>query len=177
MHAIIQYNMRPVLTIGAFVCGVILLGVPSVVAAQQVPQQTLADIAQRIERLRTRIDQLEEERSEGRSASADALPRIDRTLSFGDRGQEVKDLQTLLNKVHDIQVAPAGFPGCSGRETRFFGSGTLEAVKAFQEKYPEQTYKAAGDQKPSGYVDEHTRRHLNRVAHGEADAQGGGRSQ
>lgn len=56
---------------------------------------------------------------------------VDRTLKFGDRNLEVKDLQTILNSNSKTQVASTG-EGSKGKETDYFGEKTRSAVIKFQ---------------------------------------------
>ncbi len=57
-----------------------------------------------------------------------------RRLSLGITGEDVKQLQQLLNKNVDTQVAPTGL-GSPGNESTYFGSFTEKAVQRFQIKY------------------------------------------
>lgn len=56
-----------------------------------------------------------------------------RTLKFGDRGEDVRALQRLMNCL-GFKLADTG-PGSSGKETNLFVGLTREAVIAFQERY------------------------------------------
>src|SRR3989338_1194728 len=55
---------------------------------------------------------------------------LNRTLAYGDTGEEVTLLQKILNAIGKT-IAPSG-PGSPGNETTYFGSLTASAVKAFQ---------------------------------------------
>ncbi|MGE5591789.1 MAG: polysaccharide deacetylase family protein [Bacillota bacterium] len=58
----------------------------------------------------------------------------DRVLKQGDRGDDVKQLQ--------VQLTQAGYP--TGGTTGFFGSGTLKALKSFQQNHHLQADGLAG---------------------------------
>jgi peptidoglycan hydrolase-like protein with peptidoglycan-binding domain len=91
-------------------------------------------------------------------AAAEPLP-FTRNLKLGDRGQEVLQLQQILNRDHDTQIAEVGF-GSPGKETDYFGSLTVLAVKKFQEKYRREVLYPAGLFAPTGYVGFMTRAKL-----------------
>lgn len=61
-------------------------------------------------------------------------PSFDRDLSMGSTGEDVRELQALLNIDPDTRIADAG-PGSPGSETMMFGSATRAAVRKFQAKY------------------------------------------
>jgi hypothetical protein len=63
------------------------------------------------------------------SCASQAAP-IKNDLRLGDRSQEVKVLQQILNRAGFV-ISAAG-PGSAGNETEYFGSLTREAVKKFQ---------------------------------------------
>lgn len=60
--------------------------------------------------------------------------RLNRNLSLGDQGDDVKKLQVILNNEEAISVAMVG-PGSPGQETAYFGPATAEALRGFQDKY------------------------------------------
>ena len=72
-------------------------------------------------------------------------------LYYGETSPDIIQLQKVLNKSVDTQVAQAG-DGSAGHETSYFGYLTLNAVKRFQAKYliPQ-----------TGYVGKLTRARLN----------------
>ena len=74
---------------------------------------------------------------------------LTRTLKLGDRGEDVRLLQQLLNKDPDTMVAPAGL-GAPGSESTYFGLRTKEAVARFQEKYASSTLSPIGLTKGTG---------------------------
>lgn len=79
-----------------------------------------------------------------------------RNLKLGDRGEDVRELQTILNKSSDTRIALIG-PGSSGNETVYFGILTKVAVIKFQEKYADQILKPIGLTSGTGFVGGQTR--------------------
>ena len=59
-----------------------------------------------------------------------------RTLRLGSRGEDVRQLQRLLNESGFLVSAKGG--GSPGHETTYFGSALVRALKRFQEAYREQ---------------------------------------
>jgi len=85
------------------------------------------------------------------SALSDSSTRINRDLSKGSTGSDVKLLQKILNTNPSTIVASSG-PGSSGNETTYFGSATEAAVVKFQNFYSFS---------PTGIVDGVTRAKVN----------------
>ena len=65
------------------------------------------------------------------TTTAPPAPRITRTLSTGQRGEDVQALQQFLN-AEGFLVNTTG-PGSPGQETTYFGTLTAQAVAAFQQ--------------------------------------------
>lgn len=61
--------------------------------------------------------------------------RFEKNLTLGSVGDDVKQLQQLLNTNISTQVAPIPRAGSKGYETSVFGPGTALAVKAFQKAH------------------------------------------
>ena len=57
-----------------------------------------------------------------------------RTLYVGMRGEDVRELQKVLNKDIETRIAEMG-AGSLGNETNYFGTATKRALIQFQEKY------------------------------------------
>jgi hypothetical protein len=80
---------------------------------------------------------------------------FNRNLNLGAKGQDVHDLQLLLNTDPYTQIAQSG-PGSPGNETNYFGSLTKKAVYRYQFKYNE-ILDAAGITTPTGFFGPFTR--------------------
>ncbi|MGC9605358.1 MAG: peptidoglycan-binding domain-containing protein [Minisyncoccia bacterium] len=60
-----------------------------------------------------------------------------RTLRIGVSGEDVRQLQEVLNNDLTTRIANAG-PGSPGQETGYFGQLTKDAVTRFQDKYQQE---------------------------------------
>lgn len=76
-----------------------------------------------------------------------------RDMSIGANSDDVKQLQILLNKDADTEVAKEG-DGSKGKEISTFGMRTMKAVQVFQKKHKLN---------PSGFVGPLTRKELNKL--------------
>lgn len=90
------------------------------------------------------------------SANQTQAYTFSRNLKLGDQGEDVRQLQIVLNQDRATTVALSG-PGSSGFETTYFGPATLAAVKRFQTKYQAEVLVPAGLTVPSGFVGALTR--------------------
>ena len=85
-----------------------------------------------------------------------------RNLSTGDYGQDVLQLQKMLNLLPVTQLADSG-PGSPSNETRYFGDVTKQAVIRFQELYSNTILAPVGLSKGTGFVGPSTRTKLNQL--------------
>lgn len=84
-----------------------------------------------------------------------------RNLTIGDRGEDVRKLQTLLNRDQATIVALAG-PGSPGDETDYFGTLTQDAVMRLQRIHADVILTPLGITAPTGFVGAQTRLFLQR---------------
>jgi peptidoglycan hydrolase-like protein with peptidoglycan-binding domain len=82
-----------------------------------------------------------------------------RNLRLGDRGEDVRSLQILLNQDSSTKITDIG-PGSPGNETDFFGIKTVQAVTKFQEKYSKDILMPNGLYFGTGLVGNATRKKL-----------------
>lgn len=94
------------------------------------------------------------------TATPPGAPTFTRTLTIGSEGQDVYELQILLNTQGYI-VAKTG-AGSKGKETTTFGDKTRQALKQLQIREKEKI----GISKATGILDETTRRYLNTITYG-----------
>jgi S1-C subfamily serine protease len=85
-----------------------------------------------------------------------------RMLKLGSVGQDVKCLQTILNKDAATQVAVSG-TGSPGNESTYYGVRTQNAVKKFQEKYYSEILASARLSRGTGTVGIATTAKLNAI--------------
>jgi peptidoglycan hydrolase-like protein with peptidoglycan-binding domain len=83
-----------------------------------------------------------------------------RNLSVGASGEDVRQLQRLLNQNEATQIAQSG-PGSPLNETNYFGVLTEKAVIRFQEIYSSEILSPIGLVRGTGFVGLKTREKLN----------------
>ena len=72
------------------------------------------------------------------------------SLRKGDYADEVKEVQRFLNQNARTRVAREG-PGSPGKETGYFGSATLDAVKRFQALFAKDILERVGLKEATGF--------------------------
>jgi len=126
----------------------------------------VASLNAQIADLNSRINELLVMLGGEESTTEDEVPGVcqgiefDRALSMGKTGDDVKCLQTMLNRSLDEPLAETG-PGSPGNETSYFGSLTKRGVVRFQERYQQDVLAPYGLRRGTGFVGRTTRRKLN----------------
>lgn len=96
---------------------------------------------------------------------------LKRTLRLGSFGEDVRQLQIILNRSPLTRVSQSG-AGSPGQESAYFGLKTLSAVMRFQELYAKEVLVPAQLTRPSGIVGPLTRAKL--MVAGSSTASGAG---
>lgn len=86
-----------------------------------------------------------------------------RTLTVGMSGDDVKNLQIILNSDPVTAIASTG-PGSNGQESTYFGALTEAALEKFQQKYAPEVLFPAGIYKPTGVAGSYTRAKLEGIS-------------
>lgn len=92
------------------------------------------------------------------TASQNTASGFTRNLALHMRGEDVRQLQILLNKHGFIVSQTAG--GSPGKETTYFGTKTLEAVIRFQNAYASEILSSNNLTQGTGFVGPSTRKKL-----------------
>jgi peptidoglycan hydrolase-like protein with peptidoglycan-binding domain len=79
-----------------------------------------------------------------------------RSLSMGSVGEDVRELQKILNSSPETAIKSLG-AGSPGQETTYFGALTRDAVMRFQEKYRDEILIPNGLSRGTGIVGPSTR--------------------
>ena len=93
-----------------------------------------------------------------------------RNLSVGSVGQDVLELQKVLNQKVETRLATDGV-GSPGNETTYFGELTKNAVIRYQNLFSQEILVPVGLSSGTGYVGPSTRAHLNSVSQSTQPAQ------
>ncbi len=83
------------------------------------------------------------------------ISEIAQDMGHGHSGEDVRELQELLND-KGYTVAEEG-PGSPGKETKFYGPATEQAVTDFQESYSEEILEPLNLGEGTGFFGEMTR--------------------
>lgn len=84
---------------------------------------------------------------------------LNRNLLLGMSGEDVRQLQIILNKDKDTMVANTGI-GSPGQESNYFGVLTQKAVIRFQEKFADKILKPSNLTRGTGIAGKNTREFL-----------------
>ncbi len=114
----------------------------------------------RIEELQERIKTLQEELRAIEGSKE--IFYFQAKMEPGNRGEDVRELQRLLNKDPETRLRKTG-PGSPGNETEFFGPLTERSVIRFQEKYRDEVLAPWGFTSGTGIVGATTRKKLNEL--------------
>ncbi len=85
-----------------------------------------------------------------------------RDLRVGSVGEDVRELQKVLNKDPETQILGAG-TGSPGQESTYFGEITRQSVIKFQNKYKDEVLRPVGLTYGTGSVGMWTRLKLNQI--------------
>lgn len=136
---------------GVLALAIVITAVP--IAPAQA--QSTADLQAQIAALLAQIEQLQKKIN----VSTPSIT-LTRNLSVGTVGNDVRDLQRLLNSDSATQVAISG-AGSPGNETTYFGPATQAAVIKYQNKYRSEILTPVGLTQGTGFVGASTRAHMN----------------
>ena len=123
--------------------------------AQTAEENLVAQLQAQVAALRTAIAALQ-----GTPIQPSGSFELSRDLTVGSVGEDIRQLQILLNRDPMTQVASFG-SGAPGQETTFFGARTADAVARFQNLYAGEVLFPAGLSSGTGFVGPLTRAKLN----------------
>ena len=143
----------------ATVALMLFLSAPHFVYAQTQEGQTVESLLAQISQLTATIANLQAQIATLQSGPSVVAYTFSRNLSIGDKGEDVRILQKILNNDVRTRVAVSG-DGSKGQETAYFGSLTAAAVTKFQELYASEVLAPVGLIQGTGYVGPSTRKKL-----------------
>ncbi len=136
----------------------------SLVGGAALPAQadTVEDLTAQIASLLGMISSLQAQLASmtGGTTTTGVSYTFTRNLKLGMTGDDVMNLQKVLNRSADTQVAASGI-GSAGNESSYFGGLTKAAVIKFQNKYTSEVLAPVGLTMGTGYVGASTRAKLN----------------
>lgn len=137
--------------------------------------QTAAELQAQISSLLATIAALQSQLGtlSGGSTTSGSGYQFTRSLTVGDTGTDVMELQKLLNRDAATQVATSG-AGSPGNETSYFGPATKAAVVKFQNKYASEVLAPVGLAAGTGFFGSSTRAKANMLNAGSGSNNGGG---
>ena len=130
-----------------------------------------------INQLRNRVSELQSQLNARRAPSSEVVEtsirtsRVDRpwcsynwkrSLGVGSSGDDVRQLQIFLNSNSETSIGNSG-SGSSGRETNYFGSATLGALKKFQQLHETDILRPAGLSRASGFFGDQTIKKIRKI--------------
>jgi peptidoglycan hydrolase-like protein with peptidoglycan-binding domain len=98
----------------------------------------------------------------GPAANMVSYTKLNRSLSIGSKGADVKVLQQILNDNSKTTIALSG-PGSRGNETDYFGNLTAQAVIKFQNLNREEVLAPVGLNSGTGFVGPSTIKAINKI--------------
>lgn len=151
---------------GTLVILVISMVITSFIFAGTLRAQSVDTLQKQIQDLLATVSQLQQQLL---SLQGSSLPTtsfsFNNNVTLGDEGNDVLELQKVLNRNIATRVAASG-PGSSGNETIYFGPLTKMAVVRFQEFYRDEILTPIGLFIGTGYVGPHTIKKLNELVDG-----------
>ena len=104
----------------------------------------IADLLRRVvEALQAKLNDQQREKPSDSVSETTVATQFTRSLSLGTYGEDVRELQQLMNQDPETQIATSG-EGSPGNETTYYGLLTEEAVKKFQDKHNIVTPESSG---------------------------------
>lgn len=127
--------------------------------------QTREDLLSQLAQLRAQLAELI-----AQTTASPLVGSFSRNLQLGDRGDDVRLLQQVLNQNPATQVATEGF-GAPNAETTYFGQRTYQAVLRFQTLHASAILAPLNLSTPTGFVGPATRAILSGLVGGGSQTQ------